>query len=154
LRFIARRKLKARSRRGSNEVLGTVLLIGFTIAIGFAAWSWARSSAISTENSFGNEINGNINYLNERFEIANANFSTQTVSVWFLNYGNTTVTVKQLWVSNSTWTSPPFAINLQVAQGGLRIATINAGTAFKIGSSYQFKATGQYGNVNYYQQVR
>jgi hypothetical protein len=129
-------------------------LIAITIAIGFAAWAWARSTAVNSESNYSNQVSGNINYLNERFEIVNANFSTQSVSVWFLNYGNTTVTVKQLWVSNSTWTSAPFLVNLQVGAGALKLSTINVGTSFKIGTAYQFKATGQYGNVNFYQQVR
>jgi flagellin-like protein len=142
------------SCRAASEVLGTILLVALTIAVGFAAWAWIRSSAIKSESGYNSEISGNINQLNERFVIINANFSTQTVSVWFYDEGSTTITVNTLLISNSTWASSSFSLALQVTSGSVKMSTSNIGTKFTSGSLYQFKAVGLYGSVVYYQQVR
>ncbi|MHB1907904.1 MAG: hypothetical protein ACYCQJ_03410 [Nitrososphaerales archaeon] len=144
-----------------SAVLGTVLMIGITVAVGFAAWAWASSAAVSSENNFGNSIGSNINYLKENFDIANVNFSSSNeVTVWFYNAGNVTVYIQQIWISNSTWSEAMIASSqncascIKLSVGMVTPSTFTINTAFVSGSLYQFKALGEYGNTYTYQQTR
>jgi hypothetical protein len=137
--------------------MGAVILLGVTIVIGLAAFAWSRSTAVASENSYGNAIGSNINYLKENFNIVNVNFSsTNKATVWFYNTGNVTVTISQLWISNSTWSeamlSSPTTISLPIGQVTPSTFTIN--TQFTTGGLYQFKALGKYGNIYTFQQTR
>jgi hypothetical protein len=95
-------------KRAISAVLGAILMVGVTLSVGFAAWAWARSAAVSSECNFGISISSNTNYLKENYVIVNVNFSssaTQNVTVWLYNSGNNTVYIKQMWISNVTSTS-------------------------------------------------
>lgn len=146
-------------------------MIAVTIAVGFATWAWARSSASNSESNLGNAIGQNINYLKENFVIINANYSStsnQYVTLWFYNSGNTTVYIKQVWISNVTSTEPWTYTNSSLSTGGpsgcttclkltigaITYVKLNANTALKSGVVYQFKALGQYGNTYSYQQSK
>jgi flagellin-like protein len=162
---------RRRFGRAVTPVIGTVLMIGVTLAVGFAAWDWARSAAVSSENTFGNAIVSNMNYLKENYVIVNANFSataTQNVTLWFFNSGNATVYIKQTLISNVSSTSPwtnstsklsstntagcGFCLKLPVGQ--ITQIQLKVNTAFKAGVIYTVKAVGQYGNTYTYQQAR
>ncbi len=147
-------------------------MIGITIAVGFATWAWARSSAQSSELNFGNAIGSNINYLKENFETVNVNFSSsaqQSATLWFYNSGNTTVYVKQIWISNitssfsqtfttlnSTKTTQFNCYCLEIHPQSVAFITLslNSPTVFHTGVVYQFKSLGVYGNTNTFQQTR
>jgi len=160
------------SKRAITPVIGAVLMIGITIAVGFATWAWARSSAQSSELNFGNAIGSNINYLKENFETVNVNFSSsaqQSATLWFYNSGNTTVYVKQIWISNitssfsqtfttlnSTKTTQFNCYCLEIHPQSVAFITLslNSPTVFHTGVVYQFKSLGVYGNTNTFQQTR
>jgi len=148
------------------------MMIGITLAVGFAAWAWARGAAQNSELNFGNAVGTNINYLKENFEVVYVNFSssaTQSATVWIYNNGNTTVYIKQIWISNvtssfsqtftnlnSTKTSQFNCYCLQVHSQTVASITLSltSPTVFASGVVYQFKALGVYGNTNTFQQTR
>ena len=159
-----------------SEVIGSILLLSVTLVVGFAAWAWASGAAQSSELNFGNAVSCNIQYLKEAFVIVNVNFSSSstlpsagTVTVWLYNNGNTTVYIKEMWISNSTWSPSPFTGTNQVTTcgsssatdyyvklpvGSVTAVTLSTGSYWKSGSTYQFEALGVYGNTNIFQQTK
>ncbi|MHB8565869.1 MAG: archaellin/type IV pilin N-terminal domain-containing protein [Nitrososphaerales archaeon] len=165
-------KIRKRQRRAITPVIGAVLMIAVTIAVGFATWAWAKSSAQNSELNFGNAIGSNINYLKENFEAVNANFSSsspQSATLWLYNNGNTTVYIKQIWISNitssfsQTFTSlnstKTYQFNcycLEIHSQSVVSITLSltSPSVFQSGVVYQFKSLGVYGNTNTFQQTR
>jgi flagellin-like protein len=149
---------KQKKRLAVSPVIATILLIAITITVGFAAWAWVRSAALSSELNFGRAIGTNINCLSENFVIPNANFSstkTNLVTVWFYNNGNGTVYVSSLTISNTTWAyNAPTTTVIKTGLGNS--STYNVGTNFKVGSLYTFTGVARcQGDIKAtYQQVR
>lgn len=105
-------------------------MLAVTISVGFTAWAWVRSAAVTSEKSFGNSIASNINCLNENFLITNVNFSTSTtsplpdeVTVWYFNSGEGGVTIATLTVSYSNSTGSGVLYTSSVVQASTTIAT-------------------------------
>jgi hypothetical protein len=163
--------LQKKHRLAVSEVMGAVILIGVTLAIGFAAWAWARSAAANSELNLGNAVGSNISYLNENFEIVYVNYSSTKLSnatIWVYDNGNTNVYIKQMWISNSTGSfsqtfttlnstqNTQFKCNCLVLhpQQVVPITLTISPATFKAGIVYQFKALGVYGNTNTFQQTR
>ena len=158
---------KKRSKLAVSAVLGTVLMIGITVAVGFAAWAWARGAAANSELNFGNSIDSNINYLREQFVVVNVNFSStnpNVATIWIYNNGNATVYIKEIWVSNASWTFETTSLSsvdtsgcgycLEVPIGVTVTYLINTGTTLSSGQMYTFKSLGEYGNLYSYPQLR
>ena len=167
-----RKSSRRHSVRAITPVIATVMMIGLTIAVGFAAWAWARSAATNSESNFGNAIGSDINYVKENFEVANVNFSStspQSATLWIYNNGNSTVYIKQIWISNAsssfsqTYTSLNATITTKFNCYCLEVhsqtvvsitLSLTSPTVFTSGVLYQFKALGVYGNTNTFQQTR
>ncbi len=85
--------------------MGSILLMGITLAVGFAVWAWASSAAIASEKNFGNAIGTNAGCLNLGIVIVNANFSSTNanlVTLWFYNNGHGAVNITNIQIGNST----------------------------------------------------
>ena len=109
-----------------------------------------------------------MNYLNERYIIANANFPSgnyQQFTLWFYNNGNTSVYITTVWVSNSsglvqtfssisTSTGPECSNCLAVPVGNVVSITLSLSTKMTVGSTYTFKSLGEYGQTYSYEQTR
>jgi hypothetical protein len=145
--------------------MGVIILLGLTIAVGFAAWAWARGAAATSEKSFANAINNNISCLNENYVITNVNFSSsnsQKVTVWFFDNGQAPVTVSILSISNSSAASGHSALaysstaTFTVNTGSIVPETYSVGTSFTVGGLYTFNSVArcQGDLVASYQQVR
>lgn len=152
---------KRRSRRAVSEIMGAILMLGVTMAIGFGVWAWASGAAVGAERNFGNSINSNIACLNENFIIPNANFSSSSnnlVTVWFYNTGNGTVNLSNVLVTNSTWTFLAYftSSNQSLPSGGIHSYLLNVHTSFTKGAMYTFKGVAKcQGSITAnYQQVR
>lgn len=160
---------KRRSKSAISEVIGAMLLIAVTIVIGFATWIWAGGAASSTEGNYGNAVAANVHYLDEQFSIVNANFSSTSMTVWFYNYGNTTVYIMQVWATNAssaatgTWPYTTSTLSstlnsncnskcLEVPVHSVASVTINTGNTISSTVTYEIKATGYYGNTYTYEQ--
>ncbi|MDG6904895.1 MAG: hypothetical protein JRN20_03820 [Nitrososphaerota archaeon] len=156
-----------RAKKAASEVMGSIILIGVTLSIGFAAWAWASGAARTAEGSLNNSVT-------ENFVILNANFSSTSNKVTVLIYNPQAGTeyVSNLIIANSTSTwsysnstlisqsQTKFPSNcvhcLEVQGRSVNMTTINIGSsaAFKSGVLYIFKITGEYGTVVQYGQVR
>jgi flagellin-like protein len=169
-------KLHAKRRRirGITPVLATIIMLGVTLTVAFAAWAWARGATGSTENNFNNSTGQNINQLKERLAIPTVNFSStlkNKVTVWLYNDGNITTNVVQVWVSNSTYTwcavstsqsNPPpqctttTGLPVNLPQGNLAASTFTASSTnqFNSGSLYTIKVLATYGNTFTYTVAR
>ena len=162
-----------KSRLAVSAVIGSIMMIGVTLVVGFGAWYWASGAARGSEQSFGNSIMCNTNYLQESFSIINVNYSSSSgVTVWFYNNGNSTVYIKEIIASNitGTWVDPITSTASQVAAcnnanqkvyyyaelpaGVVTPVTFQAGATLKAGVIYQFEAVGLYGTTYSYQQTR
>jgi flagellin-like protein len=157
-KLVLRKRRSKESRRAASEVMGVIILLALTIAVGFAAWAWARSAASVSEKSFGSAINNDISCLNENFVITNVNFSSsnnQKVTVWFFNNGSANVNISITTISNSTWSYSSTSI-VAVKTGTVVSSTYTVGTSFTVGKLYQFNAVArcQGDLVANYQQVR
>jgi hypothetical protein len=100
-----KKKLGKKSNLAVSEVMGSVLLMGVTLAVGFAVWAWASNAAIASEKSFGNAVGTNAGCLNLGIVIVNANFSSTNanlVTLWFYNNGHGAVNITNVQISNST----------------------------------------------------
>ena len=167
------RRLKdKRSRLAVSEVVGATILIAVTLSVGFAAWAWARSAAVNSESSYGNQVGASANYLDENFLIVNANFTSsapQNVTVWFYNSGNTVVYIKQVFISNVTsgsslqWSNTSLSsLTTSICSSKCLVLpiksvvpiTLKVSTSFMVGVTYQIKALGLYGSTYSYMQTR
>jgi hypothetical protein len=104
---IKKKLVRKRSRLGVSEVMGSVLLMGVTLAVGFAVWAWASNAAIASEKSFGNAVGTNAGCLNLGIVIVNANFSSTNanlVTLWFYNNGRGAVNITNIQITNSNST--------------------------------------------------
>lgn len=138
--------------------MGVIILLALTIAVGFAAWAWARSAAVASEKSFNSAISNDISCLSENFVITNANFSatnSQKVTVWFFDNSGAAVTVSIATISNSTW-SYQSTSSFGIGAGAVSPQTYTVGTSFSVGKLYQFNAVARcQGDLQAnYQQVR
>ena len=128
------------SRLGVSEVMGAVLMMAVTLAVGFAVWFWATGAASTAETNFGSQVNSNVNCLKVNFVIINANFSStnpSTVTLWFYNLANNTeISLSSVSISGNSSTTLVYATNL------LKPSTVTPVTLST--GSYQFYATKMY----------
>ena len=85
--------------------MGSILLLGVTLAVGFAVWAWASSAAIASERNFGNAVGTNTACLSLSLVVVNANFSSANanlVTLWFYNNGHGAVNITNIQISNSS----------------------------------------------------
>jgi len=103
-----RKKLAGkRTRLAASEVLGSILLMGVTLAVGFAVWAWASNAALASEKSFGNSVNVNNNCLSLGLTVINANFNgtlayAKLVTIWFYNSGHGNENLSNIQISNAS----------------------------------------------------
>jgi len=148
-------KKHRRSKQAAAEVMGAILLIGATLAVGFAVWAYARSASVAAEKNFGNAINSNINCLNLNFVIVNSNFNStaaydKLVTIWFYSTTTSSMNITSITVSNSTtggsWTyAYTYVVSKTNTTGTLnpstvKSVTINAQTQFTPSKMYTFQA--------------
>jgi hypothetical protein len=146
LNNIKRKLGQRKSRVAVSEVMGAVLMMGVTLAVGFAAWAWASNAAVASEKSFGNSVNSNINCLSMSYEGVDVNFSSTSSSVltvWYYNNGQSEIALRDLIISNSSWaytyTPSPTPI-LYIQNVGL--VTITLPTSLSKSVLYTIKTVG------------
>ena len=152
-------------------------MVALTITVGFATWAWANGSATHNESNINGAVVNNLNQLNENYAIVYANFPsspTQNITVWFYNYGTSTLYIKQVWVSNVTDLMPITTLPLVnttthivpttngfcsskclvVPASSTVSANLKITSNFQSGILYQIKAVAYYGTSYTYQQMR
>lgn len=158
---------KKRSRIAVSEVMGAIVLLGVTLAVGFAAWAWVSGAARFAEVNLGSAAN-------ENFKVISANFTGTKVSleIYDVQAGKENITAIVVTNSTSGGSHPLTYLNTTLApsQVGsssntckkcatltgqtITVLTVNVGQSFTTGCIYTFKVTGQYGTTVQYQQVR
>ena len=141
-----------KGRKGVSPVIATVILIGVTLAVGFATWGFASGTIGAMLQSQGETVTSDISNLRERFVIANVNISTSKVTVWVYNNGRIPTEILDLFVGQSSTSmvkvqvsdyvggSPPFGLDV----GELIKITFNYNSVS--GSDLYVKVVGKFGN--------
>jgi flagellin-like protein len=74
-------------RKGISEIIGTLLAIAITVTAGAAVFGFVNSQAGVSENQYGSSVGSSVSYLQERFTVANVNFTNTAITVWLYNDG-------------------------------------------------------------------
>jgi hypothetical protein len=101
-----------RSKEGVSPVIATTIILGITVTLGIALWSFANSSAGTSAATYASTVTDYINYLRERFVIVNMAFkydaidnsgsssictdNSKCVSVWIYNNGQVSLNVRSI----------------------------------------------------------
>jgi len=115
-----------RRRVGISELTATVLLIAITLIAGFAVFGYVNVQAASNESQLGAAYAGNVNYLKERFVIAQMIFASGSVTVYVYNNGEAALSLASIEVYGSPRSSMDILYNstgafeLNVAQDQLK----------------------------------
>jgi hypothetical protein len=135
-----------RSRLGISEVMGAVLMMAVTLAVGFGVWFWASSAASTAEHNFGNQESSNVACLNLNLEIINANFTSTNanrVTVWFFNSGQGAVNISSIQVSNQpiyNLVQSQTNTTGEIAKGAVKSLTLYYSNPFTVSTIYTFQA--------------
>jgi hypothetical protein len=107
-----------RAKQGISPVIATTIILGITVTLGIALWSFANSNAGTSAATYANTVTDYINYLRERFVIVSMAFkydaidnsspssictdNSKCVSVWIYNNGQVSLNVRSvMFTSNS-----------------------------------------------------
>jgi len=130
-------------------VLASIIMISITLAGGMTIWSYVNTTSSSITESYGQDVNNDINNINEDFIITyfGLNSTEDTLSIWMYNNGQIDTVIKQLLIwtlSNMTATSTP--TNLQLPQG--EVGNITVSHSVTINETYYIKVIAQYGSAH------
>lgn len=109
-------RIRGHGRRlGISELIATLIMIAVTLVAGTAAFGWILLQAGSSENSYGNSVANNVNFLNERFTLVSSAFSNYpsgacpgspgaciNASFWLYNTGSVDFTLFSIQARNIT----------------------------------------------------
>ncbi len=141
-----------RSKQGASEVIATVMMLGLTVAVGFALFSFAQDQAGVQLRAFNDDTVNRINRLNEKFVIVHIAFDhpvSNNVTVWFYNNGKLTTEIKTIFFGNDTssLTEESFApIPLTIAPEETKKLTFIV-SSLDPQETYYVRALGKYGNT-------
>lgn len=111
--FKAKLRQLAGKGRGVSEIIGTMLMIAITLIAGAAIFGWVNGQAGLAEGQYGQSVANNVNYLNEHFEILNAQFPSSSctgvvparyctvLQVSIYNTGIVALSVKSITITGS-----------------------------------------------------
>jgi hypothetical protein len=94
----------SKKRRGISELVGTMLTISITLLAGFAVFGYVNSQAIVSETQYGQAVGQTVQYLEERFVVAQFAFSAGSLTIYLYNNGNVKLQVVQIELYNSNKT--------------------------------------------------
>jgi flagellin-like protein len=124
------RKWRTGARKGISELMATLIMVSITLVSGAATFAFVNGQVGVSASAYGNQVNGNINYLNERANIAFANFpgvgaADTQVTIWLENTGKVTLSSYTLIISglycgaaSDTCALPSNTITITCTQGG------------------------------------
>ena len=81
---------KRRGRSGVSPVIATTILLGITVTLGLALWSFANAGVGTATQQYAESVTDYGNFASDRFVIANIDFdnpSTGDVAFWIYNSG-------------------------------------------------------------------
>src|SRR5712692_10519382 len=90
--------LRINRRRGVSELSGTLMMIAITLVAGTAVFGYVRTQANVSELAYGQNVGGTLNFLQERFVIPLVSYSSDSVTIYLYNNGQTVDQFTQLEV--------------------------------------------------------
>ncbi|MFQ5970330.1 MAG: archaellin/type IV pilin N-terminal domain-containing protein [Nitrososphaerales archaeon] len=103
---------KVRRRHGISPVIASVIILGITVVLGMALWTFVNGEVNTSTRVFANEVTDYINYLNDRFVIVNIAYDydndpsttddTNKVTLWIYNNGNLPVSVNAVFFGSGS----------------------------------------------------
>jgi len=162
--------------RGVSQILASLILITITLGVGFGLFGYVNSAVTTAERTYADALQTQSNQLLESFIIASANFSSNELTIWFLNNGNINSSIIQIIIWNSTsslfvtyndtfvvkdlisypassYEDPVLPLFLRTEAVTTITLTLPTGT-FNDGRVYNIKALGTHGNTYTYFQVK
>ncbi len=101
-------RLLVKHRRAVSAVVSNLILVAAVIVIGLVALSYARSTSISYQTQYGQNVNSDIDKLKETvaFEYVTYKAGEGKLYVYFMNAGSIgNLNIKTALLSNSSWSS-------------------------------------------------
>jgi len=98
-RYVSSRKAGKRARSGVSPVIATTILIGITVVLGLALWSFANSGVGTATQEYAESVTDYGRFTSDRFVIANMDFDNPdanpdiNISFWIFNGGKTSTTI-------------------------------------------------------------
>jgi flagellin-like protein len=93
--------IRSHRRKGVSELIGAVITIVITLIAGAALFGYVNSQASTSESNLGQANAANVNYLNERFVVADMSFSGNSVVLYLYNNGNVTLNLSEAILYNA-----------------------------------------------------
>jgi hypothetical protein len=94
-----------------------------TVIAGVGVWAFARQQSGLSEQQLASATLGNVNYLNERFVVAQVSYTSNSITLYIYNNGQIQEQVAQIEVYNSTRTK------IDLTYSATRVTDLNhAGT--------------------------
>jgi hypothetical protein len=90
---------KGRKRAAVSPVIATTILLGITVTVGLALWSFANSGVGSATQQYADIVTDYGNFASDRFVIANIDFNnpdTGDVAFWIYNSGKFPTTINNV----------------------------------------------------------
>lgn len=90
---------KRRGRSGVSPVIATTILLGITVTLGLALWSFANAGVGTATQQYAETVTDYGNFASDRFVIANIDFdnpSTGDVAFWIYNSGRFPTTINNV----------------------------------------------------------
>ena len=146
-------------RPGVSEVMGAVIMIAVTVVAGAAVWGYVNSATGTAGQGYAEHIGSYVDYLHEKIMVFALNFTSNHVTVWLYNYGETAATVSQVSIWNSTksfyqsYSSGALPATHQPGTVAKVSFATQAGVSFHSGVIYPVRALGAYGTTFDYRQA-
>jgi hypothetical protein len=129
-----------------STIIGSLIVIVITVILGIAILSWGTSLFTSQQTGFNSIFFTKTQMVLDNFDIEYAyENSSNTLTVWIGNYGQTGVQIISVMVYNSTY-SYSYKCNIIVPPSGLSKVTVNGLQLIK-GSVYTVKVVASDGNT-------
>jgi len=92
-----------RRRAGISELVATVLTMSITLISGFAVFGYVNGQAGVSESQYGQAVGATVQYLEERFVVAQFAFSSSTaLTIYIYNNGMINLKFVQIELYDST----------------------------------------------------
>jgi len=118
-----------RDKRAVSAVISNLILIGAVIVVGFAVLFWAQYQSSAYTKQYSGIVGADISQLQENIvsEYIFYNRTAKTLSAYVMNAGTVgNVNITTAYVSNSTWASSPFNVQLKSLSNPLANIVLNA----------------------------
>ncbi len=145
-------KRKQWRKKAVSAVIGNMIMVSITLALGFVFWTSVNSQAGATLTSYSEQTAADLNQLNEDFVISLIAFDypvSGNVTIWFYNNGGLGTEINQIFFGNVSSSlanvafSPSPLILAKQASGSVEFVY-----STNVGDTYYVKVVAQYGSTS------